>query len=537
MKKPLRPHGLKRQGQSLSLEIPDQIGTTRPGPILDMTGITKSFPGVLANDRIDFTLDRGETHVLLGENGAGKSTLMNILYGLYQPDRGRIRLGGRDVHLTGPGEAIRRGIGMVHQHFMLAPVMTVVENIVIGREMTRFGPLLDMKKASRRVRELSEQYGLAVDPSKVVGSLPVGIRQRVEILKALYRNADLLILDEPTAVLTPEEADTLFQTMNALKRMGKSIIFITHKLNEVMRTADRITVLRRGRVVGRTNPGKTTESQLATLMVGRQIGPVVGARGSRPGKTILSVRNLTIMDEQDRITVNDVSFDIRAHEILGLAGIQGNGQTELAEALTGLSRCLRGTVTIDGQNVTNYSPRRGRMRQVGHIPEDRHGRGMVETYCLADNLVLNQYDRPPFSRYGFLKRSSILDHAKRMMKEYDIRAPGVLTNIGSLSGGNQQKAVAAREFTRSERLLIACQPTRGLDVGSAEYIHQRLLEKREQGLAVLLISTELDEILSLSDRVAVMFRGRIRATFDTAATTREEVGFQMAGGDRNREPW
>jgi len=500
-----------------------------------MKGITKRFPGVLANDHVDFRLEKGEVHALLGENGAGKTTLMNILYGLYRPDEGQIFLNGNEVHLESPRDAIAYGIGMVHQHFMLVPVMSVAENIILGNEVTRGGPFLDLRRASQQIRNLSRQYQLEVNPDALVQDLPVGVRQRVEILKALYRQARILILDEPTAVLTPEESESLFRTIASLAQQGKSIVFITHKLREVFRVADRITVLRDGRVVGTTTPAETTESQLASMMVGREVTFTVEKKPMAPGETVLSVRDLYAVDDRGVVAVEGVSFEIRAGEILGIAGVQGNGQTELVEVLTGLRKPTAGAVEIHGTEVLRAvhigrsGPRTITERGVAHIPEDRYKYGIVESYPIADNLILNTYYRKPFARGLVMQERAIVENAVRLMKAFDIRAPSVFTRAGDLSGGNQQKMVIAREFSRPIRLLIAAQPTRGLDVGSIEFIHNQILHKRSQGCAVLLVSTELDEVLSLSDRIAVIYKGRILATVEAKEVSRETLGLWMAG--------
>jgi len=502
---------------------------------LEMKGITKRFPGVLANDHVDFRLEKGEVHALLGENGAGKTTLMNILYGLYRPDEGQIFLNGNEVHLESPRDAIAYGIGMVHQHFMLVPVMSVAENIILGNEVTRGGPFLDLRRASQQIRNLSRQYQLEVNPDALVQDLPVGVRQRVEILKALYRQARILILDEPTAVLTPEESESLFRTIASLAQQGKSIVFITHKLREVFRVADRITVLRDGRVVGTTTPAETTESQLASMMVGREVTFTVEKKPMAPGETVLSVRDLYAVDDRGVVAVEGVSFEIRAGEILGIAGVQGNGQTELVEVLTGLRKPTAGAVEIHGTEVLRAvhigrsGPRTITERGVAHIPEDRYKYGIVESYPIADNLILNTYYRKPFARGLVMQERAIVENAVRLMKAFDIRAPSVFTRAGDLSGGNQQKMVIAREFSRPIRLLIAAQPTRGLDVGSIEFIHNQILHKRSQGCAVLLVSTELDEVLSLSDRIAVIYKGRILATVEAKEVSRETLGLWMAG--------
>ena len=496
---------------------------------LEMRGVTKRFPGVLANDHIDFQLKHGEIHALLGENGAGKSTLMNILYGLYTPDEGQIFLHGKEAAIRSPSDAIDQGIGMVHQHFMLIPVMTVAENVTLGNEVIVAGGLLDRKKASRRIRELSERYGFEVDPDALVADLPVGIQQRVEIIKALYREANILILDEPSAVLTPQEIEDLFKAMRSFSEQGKSIIFITHKLKEVFAVADRITVLRNGRVVGTTLPADATEASLAAMMVGREVLLRVSKGEAHPGSPVLEVRNLQAIDDREHLALRGLSFTIDEGEVLGIAGVQGNGQTELVEVLTGLRPALAGQVIVEGTDVTSARPRVITEQGVAHIPEDRHEFGMVKSYSVADNLILVTYYQPPFAK-GVVMQQKVIDAtATKLVDEFDIRTPSIYTSGGSLSGGNQQKLVVARELSRPIKLLVASQPTRGVDVGSIEFIHQRIVEQRDQGVAVLLVSAELDEIMSLSDRIAVMYHGEIMATMPAKDAKRETLGLLMAG--------
>lgn len=498
-------------------------------PVLELRGITKRFPGVLANDHIDFTLEEGEIHALLGENGAGKTTLMNILYGLYTPDEGDIYVRNKRAEIHSPADAIRLGIGMVHQHFMLVPVMTVTENIMLGAESTRFGPFLNHREASQRIRELSTMYGLEVDPDAYIKDLPVGVQQRVEILKLLYRKADILILDEPTAVLTPQEVEELFDVIHSLVERGNSVIFITHKLKEVMAIADRVTVLRQGRVVGTTRPEETSEAELAAMMVGREVSLVVEKSPAQPGEVILSIEDLHVLDDRGEPAVRGVTLEVRAGEILGIAGVQGNGQTELVEAITGLRTPLRGHVRIKGTETTWASPRRFFETGAAHVPEDRQRDGLVLSYPVRDNLILNTYYRPPFAVGIRVQEKAIEEHALRLVGEFDIRTPDIYTPVANLSGGNQQKVIVAREFSRPIDLLVASQPTRGLDVGSIEYIHRRLIEKRDQGCAVLLVSSELDEIMALSDRIAVMYEGQIMDVLPADKATREELGLLMAG--------
>ncbi|HEY3107697.1 MAG TPA: ABC transporter ATP-binding protein [Chloroflexota bacterium] len=494
-----------------------------------MRGITRRFPGVLANDHVDFDLRVGEVHALLGENGAGKSTLMNILYGLYQPDEGEIILRRRAVRFDGPHEAIAAGIGMVHQHFMLVPTLTVAENVILGAELTR-GPLLDHRAAEREIGELSRRYGLEVDPRALVRDLPVGVQQRVEILKALYRRADVLALDEPTAVLTPQEADDLFVIVRELVGQGKAIVFITHKLREVFAVADRITVLRGGRVVGRTTPREATEPSLAAMMVGRPVLLRVEKAPAQPGQPVLAVEGLRVLGDRGTVAVDGLSLEVRAGEVLGVAGVEGNGQTELVEALTGLRAPMAGRATLLGRDVTGAPPRALFEVGLAHVPEDRHKHGLVLSYPLAENLVLCSYYRTPFAEGWWRAFDAVLRFAARVIKEFDIRAPSPRVLVANLSGGNQQKTVVGREFSRELRLLVAAQPTRGVDVGSTEFIHRRILAARDAGAAVLLISAELDEILALSDRVAVLYQGRLAALRPTEEFTREEIGLLMAGG-------
>ncbi|HEX7592858.1 MAG TPA: ABC transporter ATP-binding protein [Anaerolineae bacterium] len=503
---------------------------------LQAIGITKRFPGVLANDRVDFDLKQGEIHGLLGENGAGKTTLMNILYGLYQQDEGTLALNGRPTQITSPHDAIAQGIGMVHQHFMLVPPLTVTENIILGQETlqpaTKFmGRLsaLDRRSAAARIRALSQQYGLTVDPDAYVKDLPVGAQQRVEIVKALYRRAEILILDEPTAVLTPQEADELFIIMKELVRQGKSIVFITHKLREMFAVADRVSVMRSGKMIGTTALKDATSEMLAEMMVGRKVILQIDKAPARPGKTILQVNHLQVQDGRHATTVYDVSFRVREGEILGIAGVQGNGQRELVEALTGLRRVVSGQVTLDGHDITHAQPREITELGSGHVPEDRHKHGLVLTFPVRDNLVLCTYYQSPFANGMEINESQIEREAQKLVKEFDIRTPSTGTLVGSLSGGNQQKVIVARELDRPVKLLIVNQPTRGLDVGSIEFIHHRIVEARDRQTAVLLVSAELDEIMSLSDRVAVMYKGRILDTLQAQDATREQLGLLMAG--------
>ncbi len=614
-------------------------------PILEVRNATKRFPGVLANDHISFSLERGEILGFLGENGAGKSTLMNILYGLYEPDEGEISIRGEEVEIEDPNDAIRLGVGMVHQHFQLVPVFTVAENIVMGTEptrpslswrtvglggvagaalfllggffalgnplqwltgaalggatvagligllmllgmLTRLGfrvyfpvtavgggalvmvvPLLmnatgwilplilltllfsaasypavsvlmtslDRRVAQKRIRDLSEQYGLAVDPDAVVENIPVGVQQRVEILKILYREAEILILDEPTAVLTPQETEELFEIMESLAAEDKSIIFITHKLKEVMTVADRVIVLRDGRVVGETSPAQTSQEELAEMMVGREVDLVVDKGPASPHDVVLEVSDLTAEDARHQPVLRGVDLFVRGGEILGVAGVQGNGQTELVEVLTGLRPAAGGEVWMLGEDVTNASPRRITELGVAHIPEDRQRYGLVLSFPVYDNLVLSTYYLPPFADGPAVQFDQVYDYAEKVVKEFDVRTPSIGLPAQNLSGGNQQKLIVAREFSRPIRLLVAAQPTRGLDVGSIEYIHRQLIKKRDDGVAVLLVSAELDEVMAVSDRIAVMYEGRIVGTVDADKVTREELGLMMAGARLEEE--
>ncbi len=504
--------------------------------VLEAKGITKRFPGVLANDHVDFDLRQGEIHALLGENGAGKSTLMNILYGLYKPESGEVRVNGNLLDLHSTKDAIKHGIGMVHQHFMLIPVFTVTENIMLGAEtfhraQESDSPLtrLDQREVARRVRELSQQYGLELDPDAIVGNLPVGIQQRVEIVKALYRNANILILDEPTAVLTPQEVEDLFRIMHGLTARGVSIIFITHKLKEVLAVADRITVMRAGRVVGSAIPAESDEHSLAAMMVGREVILTVEKSPAQPGEEVLVVEDLNVRDQRGLDAVKHVSFSVRAGEVLGIAGVQGNGQTELAEALTGLRPSHSGRISLAGRDLTTPPPRVLTETGLAHIPEDRQRHGLVLSYTVADNCVLCDYYKPPFSNHAVLQEAAIDQYARKLINDFDVRTPSPYVAVGKLSGGNQQKVIVARELSRPVKLVIANQPTRGLDVGSIEYIHKEIIAMRDRGVGVLLISAELDEIMALSDRIAVMYRGEIVTIVDANSVTREQLGLWMAG--------
>jgi ABC-type uncharacterized transport system ATPase subunit len=501
----------------------------REGPILELRGITKRFPGVLANDHVDFDLNRGEVHALLGENGAGKSTLMNILYGLYHPDEGEILINGESIQISSPREAIEHGIGMVHQHFMLIPVMTVAENVVLAAEPRTAGIFLDYDAAIRRVRDLAAAFNFAIDPDAKIENITVGQQQRVEILKALYRGADILILDEPTAVLTPQEADELFAILKTLQREGMSIIFISHKLREVLVIADRITVLRRGKKIDTVPREGATQEALARLMVGREVLLRVEKAAPDPGEPVLRVENLSVLDDRGLPAVRDVSLEVRAREIVAVAGVDGNGQSELIDALTGLRKPSGGRVTVADRDVTTVNARHHLDAGLGHIPEDRHRRGLVLDFTLAENLTLHDYEKEPFAKLGWLRPGRMIAWARKLLQEFDVRGGGPRTRAAALSGGNQQKVVVAREVARDPRALIAAQPTRGLDVGAIEFVHRRLVEERDEGRAVLLVSLELDEVLSLADRIVVLYEGRIVAEYGPDVSE-EELGIAMTGG-------
>lgn len=500
----------------------------QPQAVLEVRGLTKRFPGVLACDRIDMTLYRGDVLGLLGENGAGKSTLMNMIYGLYTPDEGEVFVNGKPAHIKDPNDAIALGIGMVHQHFQLVPVLTVTENIMLGNESVR-GLFLDRGTAKRRILEIAGQFGLDVDPDALVQDLPVGVQQRVEIIKALYRKADILILDEPTAVLTPQEAEGLFAIMRTLVARGVSIIFISHKLKEVLEICNRVMVLRGGRVVGEADPKQSTQASLASMMVGRDVILQVDKGDAHPGEPVLTVTDLHVQDDRNLPAVRGLSLEVRAGEILGIAGVQGNGQTELVEAITGLRPAAGGHIVIGGKDVTHAPPRLITEAGIAHVPEDRQKNGMVATFPIKDNMVLQTYYIEPFARGILADEDAKCENAAKLVDQYDVRTPSIFVNIGTLSGGNQQKAIVAREFSRPSRLLVVAQPTRGLDVGSIEFIHKQIVRMRDAGTAVLLVSAELDEILSLSDRVAVMYGGQIIDTLPIAEADREHVGLLMAG--------
>lgn len=494
---------------------------------LELRGITKRFGSFTANDRISLTVEPGQIHSLLGENGAGKSTLMNVLFGLLHAEEGEILIDGEPVRFHDSGEAVRRGIGMVHQHFMLVPVFTVAENVVLGFEPTKSLNRIDYRHATDEIRRVSREFNLEVDPDALVENLPVGLQQRVEILKALSHDAELLILDEPTAVLTPQEIDALMAIMRSLAAAGKSILFITHKLKEVKAVADVITIIRHGQVVGTAAPS-ATESELASMMVGRDVELTVAKEPITPGATVLELRDLVVRDDRGLTAVNGVSLDVHEGEILALAGVQGNGQTELVEAIAGMRPIESGTVTLNGRDITNRSPREILDAGLGHIPEDRQRDGLVMALSVADNLVLNTPRRAPFARRGTRNLVAVQTNAERLIADFDIRAESPREPVSSLSGGNQQKVIVARELSRPLQVLVASQPTRGLDVGSIEYVHRQMVEHRNQGHATLVVSSELDEVLALGDRIAVMYAGRISGIVDPSAS-RETIGLLMAG--------
>jgi simple sugar transport system ATP-binding protein len=508
---------------------------------LELQGITKRFGSLVANDHIDLSVAPGTIHALLGENGAGKSTLMNILYGLLQPDEGQIVVDGQPITVHSPRDALAAGIGMVHQHFMLVPVFTVAENVALGHEETKPLGWLDRRRMRAKVNQLSEQYGLRVDPDALTEDLPVGVQQRVEILKALIREAQVLILDEPTAVLTPGETEDLFRIMRELRAGGKAIVFISHKLKEVQAIADTVTILRRGKVVG-DRPPSTSEDELAALMVGRNVQLQVSKTEAKPGRVVLDVKDLVVPSgvalvpgEEPAPAVSGVTFRVRAGEILGIAGVQGNGQTELSEALMGLIAPTSGAVQLNDRDITDATPRQRLRAGVGYIPEDRQQDGLVSSFAVAENIVLDTYDRPPYASGVALKLGAIREVATKRIDEYDIRTQSIDTPVGTLSGGNQQKVILAREVGRDLTLLLASQPTRGLDVGSIEFVHRRIIEERDRGVAVILVSSELDEIYALSDRIAIMYEGRFTG-FRPPDVPVEELGLLMAGIDGPTTP-
>ena len=501
--------------------------------VIEMLHITKIFPGIKANDDITLRLKKGEIHALLGENGAGKSTLMSVLFGLYQPDEGIIKKDGKEVKISSPNDANALHIGMVHQHFKLVDVFTVLDNIILGAESVKHG-FLQKKQAREKVRALSEKYGLRVEPDALIEDISVGMQQRVEILKMLYRDNDILIFDEPTAVLTPQEIDELMEIMRSFAREGKSILFITHKLNEIMAVADRCTVLRKGKYMGTVEIANTNKEELSRMMVGRSVSFEVDKRDISPGSVVLEVRDLTVPSRRHKKdAVKNVSLEVRAGEIVCLAGIEGNGQTEFVAALTGLEPMSRGRIRLNGKDITHYAIRDRAKAGISHIPEDRHKHGLVLDYTLEENLVLQRYWEPRFQESGFLKKGEVRRYAEKLIDQYDVRSgQGPVTVARSMSGGNQQKAIVAREIDRNTDLLVAVQPTRGLDVGAIEYIHRQIVNVRDSRKAVLLVSLELDEVMNLSDRILVMYEGEIVGEFDPKHTTVQELGLYMAGGQR-----
>jgi len=496
---------------------------------LELRGITKRFPGVVANDNVNLELNTGEVLSLIGENGAGKSTLMSVLYGMYKPDEGEILIDGVPLVFASPADAIAAGIGMVHQHFMLVPVFTVAENVVLGVEPTGSLGKLKIDEARRMVREISDKYNLDLDPDAVIEDLPVGVQQRVEIVKVLLRDAKVVVFDEPTAVLTPSEIIEFFEIVKTLVSAGRGVVFITHKLKEALNIADRIAVLRRGKVVGEADPKTATESQIAEMMVGRPVQLTVDKNSAKTGDVVLKVTDLTVLDADGRTHVENVSFEVHSGEIVGIAGVQGNGQTELVEALTGLRKATSGVVALDGKDLTHSDPRERHQMGMAHIPEDRQRQGLVGGLSVAENLVLTRYHDDQFSHGVIVDWEAADAIAETLITEYDIRTPSKETSVGTLSGGNQQKVIVARELSRDLRLTIAAQPTRGVDVGSIEYIHSRIVKERDAGTAVLIVSTELEEVMALSDRLLVMYRGKVVAELDPKKVTPMEVGLYMAG--------
>ncbi|MFJ7747750.1 ABC transporter ATP-binding protein [Peribacillus sp. NPDC097295] len=499
--------------------------------VIEMLNIRKEFPGIVANDNVTLQVKKGEIHALLGENGAGKSTLMNVLFGLYQPEQGEIRVDGKPHKITSPNIANDLGIGMVHQHFMLVDPFTVTENIILGKEPSKAGKI-DLKEASKEVRKLSEQYQLRVDPNAKIADISIGMQQRVEILKTLYRGAEILIFDEPTAVLTPQEIKELITIMKALVKEGKSIILITHKLKEIMEVCDRVTVIRKGQGIGTVTVSETNPNELASLMVGREVLFKTEKIEGTPTDVVLDVKGLEVKDARGVSAVSNLNLTVRAGEIVGIAGVDGNGQSELIEALAGLRKTTAGSIQLNGKEIRNLKPRKITESGVGHIPEDRHKHGLVLDYSIGENMVLQTYYQRPFSKGGILNSKKIFEKARSLIKSYDVRTPSEYTPARALSGGNQQKAIIGREVDRNPDLLIAAQPTRGLDVGAIEFIHKRLIEQRDAGKAILLISFELDEIMNVSDKIAVIYEGEIVALVNPKETTEQELGLLMAGSKR-----
>ncbi len=499
------------------------------GPMLELRGITKRFPGVLANDDVSFDLKAGEVHALLGENGAGKSTLMKILYGLYEPDAGEVLVNGSVTSISDPADAIAQGIGMVHQHFMLVPSLTVAENVALGLDSSR-RPFTDLDKVAARIRELGETYGLSIDSDAAVWQLSVGERQRIEILKALYRDAHILVLDEPTAVLTPQEVDDLFVTFGRMTDEGKGLIFISHKLHEVLEVSGRITVMRLGKVVGSVQTAEATRQILAELMVGRDVSFVPDKAPREPAEVLLAIRNLTVAGDRGLNAVNGLNLEVRAGEIVGIAGVSGNGQREFAEAVAGMRDIESGTIELSGVDIAGAGPSIARANGLGYVPEERMHEGMIGAFTVAENLILVHHDEDEFSNRGMLRFPAIRRHAERLVEEYAIKTPSIDTHGSSLSGGNIQKMIMARELDAEPAVLLAAQPTRGVDIGAAEYIHSRLIAQRDAGVAVLMISEDLDEVLAVADRIAVMYEGEITGIVDAGEAKREDIGLLMAGG-------
>ncbi|MGP9041245.1 ABC transporter ATP-binding protein [Cytobacillus kochii] len=501
--------------------------------VIEMLNIRKEFPGIVANNNITLQVKPGEIHALLGENGAGKSTLMNVLFGLYQPEKGEIKVRGNIEKITNPNVANELGIGMVHQHFMLVDKFTVTENIILGKEITSKGKI-DLKEAEKVVSEISKKYGLSVDPKAKIADISVGMQQRVEILKTLYRGADILIFDEPTAVLTPQEIAELIQIMGKLIKEGKSIILITHKLKEIMEVCDRVTVIRKGEGIGTLNVTETNPDELASLMVGREVTFKTEKTEAKPKEASLEIQSLTVKDSRNIAVVDNLNLTVRKGEIVGIAGVDGNGQTELVEAIAGLRKVDKGSILLNNKEITKLNTRKVTESGIGHIPQDRHKHGLVLDFTIGENMVLQTYYQQPYSKTGLMNKKAIYDQANRLIEEYDVRTPSEYTPARALSGGNQQKAIIGREVDRNPDLLIASQPTRGLDVGAIEFIHRKLIDQRDQGKAVLLVSFEMDEIMNVSDRIAVIFEGKIIAMVDPKETTEQELGLLMAGSTKKK---
>ncbi|MDE0928931.1 MAG: ABC transporter ATP-binding protein [Acidimicrobiales bacterium] len=499
-------------------------------PAIEAISVTKRFGPIVANENVSFRVEKGQIHALLGENGAGKSTLVNILFGLYHADQGEIYIAGEKVEMNSPHDAIDRHIGMVHQHFQLVPVLSVTENIVLGHEPTKKRGILDLEKAYAEVEALGKRYGLEVDPRAIVEDLPIGTQQRVEILRSLYRKADVLILDEPTAVLTPQETDHLLEVLRGLAAEGVAIIFITHKLREVMAVADHVTVMRRGKVVGAIDPSETDQAGLAEMMVGRSVVLRIAKGEAKAGAPVLTIDSLSALDDRAQTAVDGLCLTVHAGEIFGIAGVEGNGQRELVEAITGLRKTISGSIMLEDTELAGSSPREISEQGVAHVPEDREKHGLVGPHSVADNLVLNRYFKAPFARRGIRQTGAINAEAQKLVDQYDVRTASINSPVRTLSGGNKQKVIAARELSQNAKLLVAAQPTRGIDVGSIEFVHQQLVDQRDDGIAVLLVSAELDEIMSLSDRIGVIYQGRLVAIGKAEDFTRNQIGQLMASG-------